>query len=254
MPRAAAALLGSAALHAALFALVLRLPSAPPPRGEDVAVDLVETPAPPPPPAAAPPAPAPEPPRPVPAARPPPRRTALAPPPDAPPPPAPVPDEAPPPPNAPPPADAPAKAPVRIGVAMSATTEAGGFAAPVGNTMYGRLPGAAPAPGDVGAYRAERYVPPTQVTVLPKPLGCDIPEAEYPPEARRLELEGPVVLMLLVDPDGRVADARVVSTPGPGFGDAAIRSAKRHCRFEPPRRGDERVATWIRYTIRYELP
>ena len=81
--------------------------------------------------------------------------------------------EAPPPPNEPPPPEAPpaARAPVHIGISMSSATTSGGIAAPVGNTLYGELPRRAPEPAEVRPYQAERYVPPTQVTVLPRPLG-----------------------------------------------------------------------------------
>jgi protein TonB len=125
----------------------------------------------------------------------------------------------------------------------------------VGNTLYGELPRRAPEPADVRPYQAERYVPPTQVTVLPRPLGtCVIPQAEYPPEALRLGLEGKVILRLLIETDGRIADARVVEDPGHGFGAAAAQAVTRHCRFAAGRRGADDVATWIRYTVRFEAP
>jgi protein TonB len=137
---------------------------------------------------------------------------------------------------------------------MSSTTTSGAFAAPTGNTLYGEAPRTAPHPEEVAAYRAERYVPPTQVTVLPRPLGCEIPRDEYPPDANRAGFEGRVVLRLVVDAEGRVADAAVVEDPGHGLGAAAIRSVKAHCRFEPARRGGDAVSTSLRYTVRYEAP
>ncbi len=230
----------SAALHAAAMLGLTRVPALA--KAENVSVEIVEdAPAPPPP------APAPEP-----VARPTRRAAALAPP-RAAPPPAPAPDLAPPPPNEPPPPDAP-RAPVRIGVALSSSTT-GGVAAPAGNTLYGELPRQAPDPSSVQPYRSERYVPPTQVTVLPRPIGeCLPPPSEYPEAALRLGIEGVAVLVLTIDEKGAIADARVVEDPGHGLGDAAVRSVKRHCRFEPGRRGDEAVTTSIRYRFRFELP
>jgi protein TonB len=139
---------------------------------------------------------------------------------------------------------------------MSSSTQGGGFAAPVGNTLYGQAPRAAPEPTEVKPYRAEKYVPPTQVTVLPKPVGeCAVPPGEYPDEARRLEFEGVVVLVVSVDEHGAVTDARVVEDPGHGLGPAAAASFRRHCgRWEPARRGSEAVATSFRYKFRFELP
>jgi protein TonB len=238
----------SAALHAAALAALVRVP--PPVRSaaHDVEVEVVEIAR------AAPPRP---PPPPLPPARRAPR-AALAPPAPAPAPPARMP-EGPPPPNAPPPENAspPAQAPVRVGVSISSATTAGGVAAPAGNTLYGELPGTAPDPASVKPYRSERYVPPSQVTALPRPLeACyrTSPE-DYPEAARRLGIEARVSLVLTVDETGAIVDARVVKDPGHGLGGAAIESLKRHgCRFAPARRGDEPVATRFGFTVRFELP
>ncbi len=240
----------SAAVHVAALLVLSRSDALRPPAADTVAVEIVETSPPPPPPKEEPPAPVP-----APARRP--RSTPLAPPRDAPPPP-PRTTEAPPPPNAPPPEDAPPpspSAPVRIGIAMSSSTTAGGLPAPVGNTLYGEVPRTAPAPSEVKPYRNEKYVPPTQVTVLPRPMGeCAVPPSEYPEEASRLGFEGVVVLSLTVDESGRIVDARVVEDPGHGLGPAAQGSIRRHCRFEPARRGGDAVATTLRFKVRFELP
>jgi protein TonB len=186
-----------------------------------------------------------------------PRETPLAPPPDAPKP-APREAEAPPPPNETPPPDArpPSQsAPVRIGISMSSSTQGGGFAAPVGNTLYGQAPRVAPNPADVKPYRADNYAPPTEVTVLPKPIGeCAVTAADYPEEASRLGLEGVVVLMLTIDDAGKITDARVVDDPGHGMGPAAAAMVRRACRFEPARRAGAAVGTSLRYKVRFELP
>lgn len=236
----------SAALHAAAFLLVARVPALAPPARDLVPLELVER-------APAPPPEAPPPPAPRARIR---HSTALAPPRDAPEPPAPAP-EPPPPPNAPPPDDAPppARAPVRIGVSMSSTSTSGGVAAPVGNTLYGEMPRTAPDPSEVRPYRSERYVPPTQVTVLPRLLApCRPPSDEYPEAAGRLGVEGRVVLVVTVDEKGAIADVRVIEDPGHGLGAAAAASVRRHCRFAAARKGDEPVATSFRFPVTFELP
>ncbi len=248
----------SAALHAAVFVGLVRIPGLVPPVHEDVRVEVIETARPPPP---EPPAPEPHP---VAPAAPVLRRTALrqtplAPPAAAPRPPAPVP-EAPPPPNAPPPDDAPSapsKAPVRIGIALSSSTTSGGIAAPAGNTLYGAMPRTAPDPSNVKPYWSDRYVPPTQVTVLPRPLdACYRTSADdYPEPARRLGIEAAVRLVLTVDETGAIVDARVVQDPGHGLGPAAVASLKRHgCRFAPARKGAQVVGTSFTFTVRFEIP
>jgi protein TonB len=138
---------------------------------------------------------------------------------------------------------------------MSSSTEGGSFATPAGNTLYGEMPKTAPSPAEVKPYRSERYVPPTQVTVLPKLIGdCAPPASEYPEEARRLGVEGVVVLNVTVDETGQITEVRVVSDPGHGLGPAAASAYRRFCKFEAGRRGDERVATTVRATLRWELP
>jgi protein TonB len=234
----------SAALHVAGLLGLTRLPALTLAPSDAVAVEIVEV---------APPAPAaPEPPAPVPAPR---AAEPLAPPRRAPR--ATAPSAAPPPPNAPPPPGAPppARAPVRIGISMSSSTTAGGVAAPAGNTLYGELPREAPAPEEVQPFRSDRYVPPTQVTVLPRPLGeCRPPADAYPEAAKRLGLEGVVVLSLAIDETGALREVRAVEDPGHGFGKAAVESVRRHCRFAPARRGGDPVATTLRYTVRFVLP
>lgn len=238
-----ASTLASLVVHGALVAALWQAP--PPRRFETVRIDVVETaPKPPPPPLEAPPRPRLSEPK-----------VAKALPADAPEA-KPREPEAPPPPNEAPPPDAapPAKAPVRVGISMSSTTAAGGFAAPVGNTLYGELPKVAPPPEEVKPYVAEKYVAPTQVTVLPRPVSTDIPQDEYPPDALAQGLEASVVLRLLVDETGRVAEATALGDPGNGFAEAAVRIAKRYFRFQPARRGDQAVATWLRFTVRFEAP
>jgi len=241
--RPIAAYAASAVVHAAAFLALSRVEARHLRPGEDVPVELVET---------APPPPREEPPAPRPALR---AATPLAPPRAAPPPPRP--DAAPPPPNESPPPDAApptARAPVRIGISMSGSTPGGTFAAPAGNTLYGVMPKVAPAPAEVKPYRSERYVPPTQVTVLPKPVGdCVLPAKDYPEQAARLGIEGVAVLVVTVDEGGQIVDARVVEDPGHGLG-AAAASLVRRCKFEPARRGGEAVATSFRYKVRFELP
>jgi len=58
------------------------------------------------------------------------------------------------------------------------------------------------------------------------------PTAPYPEEALRKNIEGKVVLSIVVDAKGKVSDAKVLSGP-PELGQAAIDSVKQW-EFEPP--------------------
>lgn len=56
----------------------------------------------------------------------------------------------------------------------------------------------------------------------------DEPAKHYPPAARQAALDGVVVVDLLVNPEGQVLEAQVISEspPGQGFGLAALDTAK----------------------------
>ncbi len=180
-------------------------------------------------------------------------RPKLLPPPpkDAPLPPPELKEDLPPPPNEPP-KDAKPQAPVMIGISMSSTTSGGTFAAPVGNSLYGTAPKAAPRPEGVHSYASPtgRYVPPYRVAELPVVLS-EV-KAEYPAEARKLGLEGQVVLRVTVDAAGKVSAARIVKGIGHGFDESAL-EAMRRFKFKAGTEGGEAITTDITYTITFLL-
>jgi protein TonB len=124
----------------------------------------------------------------------------------------------------------------------------------VGNTLYGKVAERAPDPAEVRPYRADAYAPLSDVSQMPVAVRTEVPKAEYPREAARAGVEGPVILKLLIDDAGLVAEASVLKEPGHGLGAAAIRIAKKYFRFKPARRGEEAVATEIAFTVNFELP
>jgi protein TonB len=244
-------LVGSALFHAALLFLILswkpRSVSVEPATAVEIAVVEREKPPPPP-----------EPPKveekkpepPPKAVRP--RAKLLPPPPkEAPPPPQELKEDLPPPPNEPP-EEAKPQAPVMIGISMSSTTSGGGFAAPVGNSLYGSAPKVAPKPEDVRSYAspAGRYVPPYKVAELPVVL-VEV-KAQYPAEARKLGLEGQVVLRVTVDATGKVSSAKVIKGIGNGFDESAL-EAMRRFKFKPGIDAGEAIITEITYTMTFLL-
>ncbi len=75
---------------------------------------------------------------------------------------------------------------------------------------------------------------------------------DYPPRARTKEIEGYVVMSLLIDDTGRVETVKVIEASPTGiFEEAAIRSV-RHWLFEPARYEGENVQSWANQTIRFE--
>ncbi|WP_426756895.1 energy transducer TonB [Myxococcus sp. Y35] len=219
-------------------------PAAPRP----VEMVMVEVQNPPPPPPLEEPKPEPEPPKP-----PPPKPRAVKPPPvkvaEAPKPLPPPPVDAPPPPNEAPPPAAKA-APLVVGLSMSSTTSAGGFAAAVGNTLYGKTGPTAKAPQEVKAYRAPKYAPIYQVDSEPT-VASEV-KIPYPEEARRAGVEGTVTLSITIDHEGRVVAVKILKGPGYGL-DEAARDAIRRFRFKPAIKGGEPVSTEMKYSYTFLL-
>ena len=85
------------------------------------------------------------------------------------------------------------------------------------------------------------------------PLYKKNPPPVYPRKARRRGVEGVVLLEVLVDISGRVADLRVLSSSGHRVLDKAALKSVKKWRFVPARRGDESVEMWVRVPVRFEL-
>jgi protein TonB len=207
-----------------------------------VEMEFYEPPPPPPPPKEEPPKEEPKPEPPKIKIKPPPIKVAEAPPP---------PKDEPPPPNDTPPPETPQKpVPIVVGISMSSTTAAGGFAVQVGNTTYGKASDKVTDPNDVKAYSAPKYAPPGSADTEPVLVGeIKVP---YPEEAKKNEIEGSVRLKVTVDETGVVTAVAVISGPGYGLNEAA-RDALRKYRFKPATKGGEAVGTTIVYTYTFLL-
>jgi protein TonB len=71
--------------------------------------------------------------------------------------------------------------------------------------------------------------------------------------ARKRGYTGHVVLEVLVDQDGSVADLSLFSSSGHAILDNAAISSVKTWIFEPGMRGEEKVEMWVRVPIRFEL-
>lgn len=80
------------------------------------------------------------------------------------------------------------------------------------------------------------------------------PEPAYPPLARRLGLEGRVVVHALVGLDGRVDSAVVAaeSDPNASFGEYAVRVA-RQAHFRPGIQNRRPVRCWVSFVVEFDL-
>lgn len=79
------------------------------------------------------------------------------------------------------------------------------------------------------------------------------PAPRYPAAARRRGLQGIVLLEVLVNPAGRVEELRLARSSGHSLLDRAASKTVRAWRFVPGRRGNKKIAMWVRVPVRFEL-
>lgn len=80
------------------------------------------------------------------------------------------------------------------------------------------------------------------------------PKAEYPETAKREGQEGKVMVLVIVDEEGRPKSSRVLVSSGVASLDrAAVDNIQRRCRFHAARRGDNRVETVIKIPVEFRL-
>lgn len=76
---------------------------------------------------------------------------------------------------------------------------------------------------------------------------------KYPATAKRAKIEGHVTMEFTVQPDGSVANIRVVDAQPPRMFNRAAKQALSRWKFRPREQGGERVARNARQTIRFTL-
>jgi TonB family protein len=89
--------------------------------------------------------------------------------------------------------------------------------------------------------------------VIPPQL-VSFPKAEYPPLARKLRVEGVVVVSVLIDENGQVQETRMEEPikQKVGINEAAL-SAARSARYKPATKEGVRVKMWTRLRIPFKL-
>lgn len=79
------------------------------------------------------------------------------------------------------------------------------------------------------------------------------PPLEYPQRAVRRHWEGTVVLGILVDEHGAVAEISVARSSGHALLDRNALSQVKSWRFAPARRGGRAIAMWVKVPVHYQL-
>jgi len=98
--------------------------------------------------------------------------------------------------------------------------------------------------------------PPAENAEVPKaedqsPRRIRATQATYPPEALKACIEGDVVLRIVIDESGQVAEAEVVKSV-PGLDDAALQCVK-EWRYEPPRRNGQPARAGATVSLSFRL-
>jgi protein TonB len=164
-----------------------------------------------------------------------------------------------PPPTPPPPSDEPPPSaddpPPNFGVSLSATTAGdSSVAVPVGNTLMTKPGPKVDKPKPLSGDGTDGVVPVAEIYIAKHAELISMPSGEeiYPPEAKRLGIEGAVRIKLTIDQTGRVVKAKVIERAGHGFDEAGTKAVLQG-RFKPAEASDGRaVPCNIIWTVRFE--
>lgn len=150
-----------------------------------------------------------------------------------------------------------------VALPTAAPGEGGHRFGAVGGDPDGRLggrwvPGAVDGGREVGEAAAPSLAPIVDVTettrapkLISRPSSGELRRA-YPEKARREGREADVQLRVLVNERGQVTRVKVTRKAGHGFDEAATKLAEL-LRFEPGRRGEQRVRVWVSFPFKFRL-
>jgi protein TonB len=128
-------------------------------------------------------------------------------------------------------------------------TGSGGGAGAGSGTGLGKGTGAGVGSGSLAGYGDGIFRPGNGVSA---PRAVYSPDPEYSDEARRVKMQGNVVLSLVVDPLGHVRDIRVARSLGMGLDDKAI-EAVRKWKFEPGMKDGYPVAVQVNVEVNFRF-
>jgi TonB family protein len=95
-------------------------------------------------------------------------------------------------------------------------------------------------------------VPKPEFLVTQMPTLKSKPEIPYPSEARKKEIEGKVMLNILIDENGVVRKAEIIDGPGYGLNEIAVDKIFQFV-FQPAKIGEQNVPVQIRYAVTFQL-
>lgn len=95
-------------------------------------------------------------------------------------------------------------------------------------------------------------IPSDDYLVTSMPILISEVRIPYPETAKKAGIEGPVLMDLLIDDQGKVRQVNLIKGPGFGLNEAALEAIK-NFQFRPAKIKDQSVAVKIRYTYRFVL-
>jgi protein TonB len=100
---------------------------------------------------------------------------------------------------------------------------------------------------------AEPKPAPVTIEAKPDPRFAAALQPPYPSAMARQEIEGRVVIRVLIGIDGRVKAVEPVSATDPAFQEATAAQALKRWRFKPASRDGVPIESWRTMTVRFEL-
>jgi protein TonB len=88
---------------------------------------------------------------------------------------------------------------------------------------------------------------------MARPMYRENSPPTYPKRARKRGYEGTVVLLVLVNRQGRVEELHVDRTSGHAMLDRAAQGAVKRWLFEPGRQGNKKMAMWVKVPVTFKL-
>jgi len=139
-------------------------------------------------------------------------------------------------------------------VQTPASSSTPAVALPATNMTSGKdsIPYNVPAGGESVAKSAQG----SGASIIPPQFGAaylNNPKPQYPPFARRMGIQGTVMLKVLVSKDGFSLKVQVAQSSGADVLDEAAAEAVKKWRFVPARRGDIPVDEWVQVPIAFHL-
>ena len=122
----------------------------------------------------------------------------------------------------------------------------------VRGTLCPRGAGAVPMEDSDAAPPGNGVSPPAEIAGVKPPSVISQPSAEYSREARKKQVEGKVMLSLVVTREGLPTDIQVINGLGYGLDEKAVDAARQY-RFQPATKDGKPVAVQIKIEVNFRL-